>query len=512
MCLLCVAVMGFRSPGLYYDEAIFFNAAVHVVNSGQEPPFAHDPWSWITLFDRRWPVMVLPYVGPIRSYLAMIPFAIFGANYYTARILTAILGAFAIWGFAVLIRDCIDVKTAALVSLILAIHPAYLAQSIYDNGGVAEWMVPFGLLSIAVARYHRAPSGRSAFWIGAAMGLGVWSRANFAWLVGSAILAGAIVLGRKALLPLRWLAALIGGGVAGAAALLSYEIRSAGATFEFSRVMADPKPLLQLAGYRLYLLSQVLVSDSEHREIWNAPTLPLWQAVIFTTVVATALYVCLRSRTLPELRRMEYGRMAALTFLLLLACMFQSRLNVTEHHLIALVPIAALVVVIAAREVYRRWPNARYAIAAVAVLYVITALQWNLAAAGQIRSTGGVRWWSNAIDPLTSYLERNREGKNIKVLDWGLNNNLFVLSNGRIRSAELFWGATVERSGSGKLWKDELASGDIYVLHAPPLGQSPDAAEGFRRALAASAWTLRRTEFRQKNGAGYAEVVEILAP
>src|ERR1700719_4618051 len=94
--LLFACILGFRSPGLFYDEAVFFSGAVQVLNSGQEPTFAHDPWSWGTAFGRRWPIMVLPYIGAVRDYLALIPFSVFGPNYYTARILTTLAGAFGI--------------------------------------------------------------------------------------------------------------------------------------------------------------------------------------------------------------------------------------------------------------------------------------------------------------------------------------------------------------------------------------------------------------------------------
>ena len=85
--------------------------------------------------------MVLPYAGSVRSYLALVPFAIFGPNYYTTRMLTMLVGAFAIWGLSVLIRHQTDAPTAALTSLVLAVHPSYLALTVYDQGGVAEWIV-----------------------------------------------------------------------------------------------------------------------------------------------------------------------------------------------------------------------------------------------------------------------------------------------------------------------------------------------------------------------------------
>jgi hypothetical protein len=191
--------------------------------------------------------------------------------------------------------------------------------------------------------------------------------------------------------------------------------------------------------------------------------------------------------------------------------MLLSRLNIAEHHLIALIPIAAVLVVIASQDVCLRWRSARYVTAAIAVLYLASALYWNLRAAGQIRSTGGVGLWSNAIDPLTDYLDRNCQGRKIKVLDWGLSNSLFVLSGSRISPAEVFWGATVERSGLGKPWRNEISPGDVYVLHSPGMVQFPAAGDGFRLTLAALGLPYRRTEFFQKSGAGYAQVVEILA-
>jgi hypothetical protein len=192
--------------------------------------------------------------------------------------------------------------------------------------------------------------------------------------------------------------------------------------------------------------------------------------------------------------------------------MLLSRLLISDHHLIALIPIATVLVVASAQDCQRRWPRMRYVFAFIGFTYLGSALYWDLTAARRIRSTGGVGVWSNAIDKVASYLQRNYKGRQIKVLDWGLNNNLFVLSGGKVISSEVFWGATAERSGMGKLWKDEISPGDVYLLHTPEVTAYPEAEEGFRRALAASALPFRRTRFNQRNGAGYAEVLEILAP
>jgi hypothetical protein len=262
-----------------------------------------------------------------------------------------------------------------------------------------------------------------------------------------------------------------------------------------------PQPMRELVWRRLGQLSQLLLSDGELRKMWSAPAMPYWQPVVFSSVLVFALWLCLQGRT---------TRIGALTFLFLLSCMLFSRLNIFDHHLIALIPIAAALVVAAGQDAMRRWAAAPYLAGAIATAYLGCAIYWNVTAARQIRATGGVGMWSNAIDAVRAYLENNCAGKTVKVLDWGLNNSLFVLSNARIRSVELFWGATRERSGTGKLWKDEISPGDVFVLHPPELAILPEPAAGLEQALAASALPFRRTRFRQKGGAGYAETLEIL--
>lgn len=95
------------------------------------------------------------------------------------------------------------------------------------------------------------------------------------------------------------------------------------------------------------------------------------------------------------------------------------------------------------------------------------------------------------------------------VLDWGLQNNLFVLSNGRIRSRELFWGASRERTGQGVAWRDEVVGGGVYVTNSTENLNFPAATHGFLDALTASGRSYRKLEFREKMGRPYAEIFEI---
>jgi hypothetical protein len=102
--VLCAFLLGFRSPGLSHDEAAGLTGAVRMLTPGQAS-FPHDPASGFTFAGRWWPLMATPDRGPLRGYLSLLPFAAYGANYSTVRLLAALLGAFGIWGFSILTRD-----------------------------------------------------------------------------------------------------------------------------------------------------------------------------------------------------------------------------------------------------------------------------------------------------------------------------------------------------------------------------------------------------------------------
>jgi hypothetical protein len=232
--------------------------------------------------------------------------------------------------------------------------------------------------------------------------------------------------------------------------------------------------------------------------------MPLWQMIFFPTLVAFALYACFDRQPDPP------RRILGLVFPFLLACMLGSGFFVSEHHLIALLPIAAALVALAGQDTWRRWRYGRYAVGFAAATYLACALNWNLMAAERIRSTGGVDQWSNASVSLAGFLERDCAGRKIKILDWGLKNNLFVISGGKVAPPEIFWSSTLERAGSGRLWTEEISPGDVYVIHATALVASPEAEVGFGRGLSALGLPFRRTEFFQNHGCPYAETFEIL--
>jgi hypothetical protein len=189
--------------------------------------------------------------------------------------------------------------------------------------------------------------------------------------------------------------------------------------------------------------------------------------------------------------------------------MLSSRLSVLDHHLVALIPVAAVVAVLAFQGLIERWKKATVFALAISLVYVGSALFWNVTAARGLRETGGVNMWSGAIYAVNDYLVSNYKGREIVILDWGLQNNLYVLSNAQIQSSERFWGATEQRTGSGIPWGDLISKGGVYLTNSSGIRQFPEATRGFLAALAASGQSFNRIEFHQKQGGGYAELYDI---
>ena len=117
--------------------------------------------------------------------------------------------------------------------------------------------------------------------------------------------------------------------------------------------------------------------------------------------------------------------------------------------------------------------------------------------------------WSDAIYSVRDYLVSNHTGKEIKILDWGLQNNLYVLSNAGINSREIFWGSTQQRTGAGTPWSDLIAGGGVFLTNSSGNIHFPDSTQGFVAALLASGRPFNRVVFDQKRGQAYAELYEL---
>jgi len=505
-CLWSVLLIS-ANPGLQYDEALLVLGSVHMQNSPGILTLPHDPDTWTCIAGRCFPLMTVRYVGAAKEYLCLPLFAVFGPRAEVLRLASMLLGLIGIWGIARLLAAHAGPRAAALTAWVLAMHPAYVDLTIFDNGTVAVWMFAAGLLAVAASRYLTELSNRSlavaarkpilsrarqqagaAFLLGVAMGFGIWARANFLWLLLAFAVAAVLVLRRRSLPPVVHLAAMGAGGVIGGAPFLIYQIVSGGGTWEAIGMFTTEETLAQKLAVRWRMFSEVLLSDREHRAIWDGPPLPEWQVWLFPAIVMAATLVCLISRK-------PLGRVFALAFLIMGSLLFFSRLPVAEHHLIVLVPLAAVISVLGAEIAWNR--RTRVAIVVAAVLYFGSALHWQMSAWRRITETGGVGQWSDAVYPLAEHLMQNYPGVEVRILDWGLQNNLYLLTGGKLRSREM-----IEYPAGA------ASRGGVFLINGPANRNFPQATEAFLKELETLRAKVLRYRVRQRNGTVYAEIFD----
>jgi hypothetical protein len=198
---------------------------------------------------------------------------------------------------------------------------------------------------------------------------------------------------------------------------------------------------------------------------------------------------------------------AALALILL-----TSGLNVSQHHLVAVLPLAAAALSLLACEIANRFrallPVLWLGAAALAALL----LSWDLRIDRELRATGGRGSFSSAIDDVAAYLAAHPVPPDrLKILDWGFQNSLYVVSGGAVHGTELFWGASREVSRRGWTWDDELRDGGSFLKFAsrggPPALTA--AGEGFDAAMSRRKTPAQERIFRDRTGAPLAVLVEV---
>jgi hypothetical protein len=500
--------IGIHVPGLQFDEAIFAHGGIHLLTSADAPPFAYNQGTWIKVGDRHVPLMVIPYIGSATFVLHAIAFAIFGTSAVTVRAVNLLLGAVGIWGVGRFGQSRLSPRLGTALAFILAIHPGYLTWTMYDNAGMAIWMATLGVGCLAVARYLGRFDGRSALLLGVWLGFAVWCRANYVWLLGGVIVALALLLRGRLLPTARHWPSIVLGGIIGSSPLIAYEVASRLGTLKFIQAMSSPVSPLHLVPERLAVAAQALVYDSLRRVIWEGPGLPVWQVAVFAALLVGSIAVCLLAadRTRP---REEIGKIAALTLTITIVLTLTSRIRLGPYHFLVYFPVAAFVVLAAGRILATRWRAARILAVAIGIGYAAVALSWDVRTAIGMRQSGGSDMWSDAVFAVASTIETKYRGKTISILDWGLTNNLYVLTSAGFRPRELYWGSTAERTGLGTSWPEEISRGGIYLLNGPANAFNRAAGEAFRQAVGQSGLRYLREEFRQRNGRIYAELYEI---
>ncbi len=497
-----------QKPGFQYDEAILVAGASYMRHPGADfTPF--NPVGWTCFGQHCFPLMSVTYVGAVKEYLSLPLFDLFGPRTASVRFVSLLLGAVGIWGLAKLIREQTSQTAAAATALILAINPAYLSMVVFDNNAVGAMMAGVGLVCACLAVYLRRGGARFAFLLGAAIGFAVWARANFIWTLLAAGLATALVYRRKILVPISHWLALLAGGLAGGAPFLFYQWRSNGATWTAQSSFAVHAPLRELIPYRLFLFADTILSDGEHRRMWGDALLPHWQLWLFPMVVLAACAICLMVGRGSNRGSLPLARVFALALVFLGAALFLSGLMISEHHLFAMLPFAAAVVALACLTLHARYKWSTVITVVLGILYSCSSVYWNLSSIRGLAKSGGLGDWSDGSLRLARLLDQVPLWSKVKILDWGLQKQAYVLTDARLDSGELYWSASATTSDGQKSWAQEIREGGTFLITGPETRHFPVVTNAFLRALSDARPVTQRYSAVQRDGSPYAQIIDV---
>ena len=428
--------------------------------------------------------MIMPYVGAAKAYCIFPIFSVFGVNIGAMRLFGAVLASVSILGVGTFLKHQVSPVGAFFGMLFLAIHPAVIDQSVYDNNAVALWLFAFGALLIGMDRVIRARSLGWLYLTGVAAGFGIWGRLNFAWLLAAMATALLLVLRKRAIPSAKEATAVAFGVITGSAPLLIYVLQSGNAIAAVLTEKSEGATWLQFLAYRIPLLLETLLSDSEHRFIWGITSLPVWQIAFTAALALTSLVMCL----LPAQRGADHAwpRMWALVLLLFVGIMMFSRLPIAEHHFVAVIPILAISVGAAAQSTWKTGRIGRLVVISASLIYAGCAMDWNIRAASGVRATRGNGYWSDAVNRVNHDLLENHSNKLVHVLEWGTAKNLAVLSGERLNLVEVSWSADRTTTSDGRSLLQLVSGGSLFLLRSA----SPFSS-AFAQALADSGRSFR---------------------
>lgn len=189
LCLLCYIVIScyrLDLPGFQYDEVLFGNAA----RLGK----ADSSFIYLRLFGI--PLLLMEYIGALKSYLYIPIFYMFGFNYMSVRLPMVILSVISLLVLYRSVSRSFSSKVAMGVVLLLSVDPAFITHTRTDVGpnAIAFFL---GVLSLGFAfDYIKSKHKLDLFLLALTLFLGCYNKQNHIWFTLS-ILSGIVVLNHK---------------------------------------------------------------------------------------------------------------------------------------------------------------------------------------------------------------------------------------------------------------------------------------------------------------------------
>ncbi|HYP07516.1 MAG TPA: glycosyltransferase family 39 protein [Bryobacteraceae bacterium] len=514
-CLLFIALgcAWIGELGLQMDEVLFARAVY--------PPYRAD----IELLGKTRPLMLMDYVGAAKAYIWKPIMRNLGASAATVRVPAVVLGALTIWLFYLLVKRTLGVRTALTATALLSVDTNFVLTSRWDWGPVVlqHLLAVAGVLS--VLQFSR---DRRKRWLAIGfvlLGLGAWDKALFFWTFSGLAVATAAVFPRRVWRLLTWrnVAVATGSLAVGAMPLIVYNVKYPLATFRQSSWSWQENVGQKARAFVITLQGGGLLG-SIVREEWDGPVREpddaIKRAWVSTARAAgmprTNGYAHLAGLALalaPFVWRSTAARAVLFVLIYCAVAWVQMAFTVgaggSTHHTVLLWPFPHLAIAAVLAEVSRRL--GRSGIPALAFV-AVTACLSSLAVIGttytNMLRNGGVKEWTDAIYPAAAAVQEMKPAF-VCVLDWGLYENTFLLSQGRTSMC-----AAPDPAADPDAVKEQIRTpGIVYITHTEANRLYPEITKGYLSIAESEGFRIAESRvLHDYNGRPIIEVFKLYKP
>ncbi|MCU1233461.1 MAG: hypothetical protein JWP63_1428 [Candidatus Solibacter sp.] len=446
--------------GIQNDEALFAN--------GIFKPYAVA--SVLRIGHSRLPLMLMSYLGTLKSWIYRPVFQLFGTGVHAMRAPMLLAGVASVWLFYLLLRRVAGKRAAIIGCALLASDSLYLLTVCFDWGPVAlQHLLTIAGMLLLVRFYQERTLGSLA---GGCflLGLVMWDKALAVWILGGLGVAALTVMPRQILrlFTLRRVAVAVLSFALGALPLIIYNATHQFVTFRGNTSwdtsdIAGKARLLRGTAEGSALFGWLNLEDWQTPQP-HAPSGAIESASAKISAVAghtrhsLLFYAFLLALLLTPLARGNALR--AILFALVTMIVAWAQMAITAnaggsvHHAILIWPLPQMVIAIAFASASRRFGSVGIpAVAAVLLVMMISGLLVTNEYFALIVRNGGSQNWTDAIFRLSDYL-RGTGSNNIFCVDWGMLDSLRLLSRGKLPL----------RVGMDPIGKRELTDADREYL------------------------------------------------
>jgi hypothetical protein len=423
--------------GIQNDEALF---AVPVF----------DPQATLysfTIGHSRIPLMLMSYLGCVKTLLYRPIFRVFGTGPYAVREPALLMGAASVWLFFLLLRRIAGLRAACIGCCLLAADSLYLLTTCFDWGPVAlQHLLIVGGVLVLIRFYQTL----SSFWLAAGfffLGLALWDKALAVWMLGGLGVAGILLFPRQisAVTGFRRVVISVAALAVGALPLILYNVHTNLSTlrentaWDTSDLSHKAHILAETA--RGGILLGFFNADDRETPIPKEPAGPMEKASAALSDFdgqrssGWMLYAFFAAVLLAPLGGWATARTVAFFLIAMAIAWIQMALNPqtggSAHHTILLWPWPQAVIGVSFAGISRRM--GRFGVPAMAAVVALTAASGLLVTNeyyAKIVRNGGVPVWSVAIFPLAEELPHTGAAY-VFCTDWGIFDSITLLDRNR---------------------------------------------------------------------------------